>query len=74
MNNEILTSASKMVFLLMALAVIGGMFLGKIESKDFMLLASMTFTFYFAYKGSSTPTTTTTENTAVTEVPPNAGK
>lgn len=26
-------------------------FLGKLESKDFMVLASMAFAFYFAHKG-----------------------
>ena len=50
---EILKSASKIVFVLMALATIVGLFLGKIEAKDFMLLASMAFSFYFANKGDS---------------------
>lgn len=31
----------------MALAVVAGLFLGKIEAKDFMVLASMAFAFYF---------------------------
>jgi len=44
---EILKSASKIVFMLMALAVVAGLFLGKIESKDFMVLASMAFAYYF---------------------------
>ncbi|MCL5667352.1 MAG: hypothetical protein M1383_06305 [Patescibacteria group bacterium] len=52
---DILTSASKTVFVLMALATIAGLFLGKIDPKDFMILASMAFSFYFAYKGSSAP-------------------
>jgi hypothetical protein len=51
----ILTSASKLVFLLMAVATVAGMFIGKIEPKDFMMLASMAFSFYFAQKGDSTP-------------------
>lgn len=31
----------------MAIAVVAGLFLGKIEAKDFMVLASMAFAFYF---------------------------
>lgn len=48
---EILRSASKVVFVLMAIATIAGMFLGRIDAKDFMTLASMAFAFYFANKG-----------------------
>lgn len=48
--NDLLSSASKVVFILMAIAVVAGMFTGKIESKDFMVLASMAFTFYFTSK------------------------
>jgi hypothetical protein len=48
---QILQSASKIVFILMALAAIAGMFYGRIDPKDFMLLASMAFSFYFANKG-----------------------
>lgn len=44
-------SASKIVFILMALAVTAGMFMGKIDAKDFMVLASMAFAFYFSNKG-----------------------
>jgi hypothetical protein len=50
---NILTSASKLVFLLMAVATVAGMFIGKIDPKDFMMLASMAFSFYFANKGDS---------------------
>lgn len=49
---KILGSASKLVFLLMALAVIAGMFTGRVDSKDFMILASAAFSYYFANKGS----------------------
>lgn len=35
----------------MAVATITGMFYGKIDAKDFMVLASMAFSFYFANKG-----------------------
>ncbi len=48
---SILSSASKIVFVLMAVATIAGMFLGKIDPKDFMTLPSMAFPFYFAKKG-----------------------
>lgn len=48
---NILTSASKLVFVLMALATIIGMLIGKIDAKDFLTLVSMAFTFYFANKG-----------------------
>ena len=50
---QILQSASKIVFVLMAIATIIGMFYGKIDPKDFMILASMAFSFYFANKGDS---------------------
>ena len=48
---NIISSASKIVFILMAVAVIVGMFYGRVEAKDFMILASMAFSFYFANKG-----------------------
>lgn len=48
---EILKSASKTVFVLMAVATIVGMLIGKIDAKDFLTLVSMAFTFYFANKG-----------------------
>lgn len=38
----------------MAVAACVGFFLGKLESKDFMLLASMAFAFYFSNKGETT--------------------
>ena len=50
---NITSSASKIVFILMALATIAGMFMGKIDAKDFIVLASMAFSFYFANKGES---------------------
>lgn len=56
--NQILTSASKIVFiLLMATACIAfviGIIKGttQMESKDFMVLASGAAAFYFSYKGS----------------------
>ena len=48
---EILKSASKIVFIMLALVACAGFLLGKLEAKDFMLLASMAFGFYFANKG-----------------------
>ncbi len=48
---NVMKSASKIVFILMAIAVIAGLFVGKIDPKDFMVLASMAFTFYFSNKG-----------------------
>lgn len=50
---EIYTSASKIVFILMAVAVIVLTFTGKVDPKDFMMLAAMAFSFYFANKGDS---------------------
>ena len=48
---NILESASKIVFILMALALVGLTFIGIVESKDFMVASLMAFTFYFANKG-----------------------
>lgn len=48
---EIIKSASKIVFILMALASVVLTFMGKLEGKDFMFLAGMAFSFYFANKG-----------------------
>jgi len=47
MERKIWQSASKIVFILIAVAVVAGMFIGKIDAKDFMVLASMAFTYYF---------------------------
>jgi uncharacterized membrane protein len=44
-------SASKIVFILVALAVVAALFTGHITGEQFMVLAGMTFTFYFANKG-----------------------
>lgn len=54
---NILQSASKIVFLVLALTACGGFFFGLLESKDFMLLATMTFGYYFAAKPSPDPIT-----------------
>lgn len=50
---EIYTSASKIVFILMAIAVVVLTFIGIVDDKDFMMLAAMAFSFYFANKGDS---------------------
>ena len=52
---KIISSASKLVFLLMTLALIAGLFTNKVDAKDFVMLASMSFTFYFANKGETLP-------------------
>jgi len=49
----IFSSASKIVFIIMTLAMVAGLFSGKVDPKDFFVLASMVFTFYFSNKGDS---------------------
>lgn len=49
--SNILASASKIVFILMAVSAVGLTVIGKVDPKDFMMLASMAFSFYFANKG-----------------------
>ena len=51
---EILKSASKVVFIIMALSSVAAMFYGKISGEQFMVLASMAFAFYFSNKGDTT--------------------
>lgn len=51
---KILESASKIVFVLMTLAVIAALFIGKVTGEQFLVLASMAFSFYFANKGETT--------------------
>lgn len=51
---DILRSASKTVFVLMAIATIAALFVGKISGEQFLVLAGMTFSFYFSNKGDST--------------------
>ena len=48
---NIVSSASKIVFIMLALTTCAGFLLGRLEPKDFMLLAGMAFSFYFANKG-----------------------
>ena len=53
---KIFTSASKLVFMLMAVAVVAGLFTKIIDAKDFMVLASMAFTYYFTKVSTNTTT------------------
>lgn len=48
---EILKSASKIVFIMLAISACIGFFMGILEAKDFMVLTGMAFSFYFANKG-----------------------
>lgn len=50
---KIAQSASKLVFLMIAFTACAGFAGGVLESKDFMVLASMAFSFYFSNKGES---------------------
>ena len=45
---NILSSASRIVFILLALVACIAFLIGRLEAKDFMLLASMAFAFYFS--------------------------
>lgn len=48
---KLLSSASKLVFILLALAAVVGFCIGRLNEANFMLLAGGAFTFYFANKG-----------------------
>ena len=48
---RILSSASKIVFLALTVTACAGFFIGKLDPKDFMMLAGMAYGFYFANKG-----------------------
>lgn len=48
---NIIKSASKIVFILMALAAVVGFFIGILSENNFMILAGAAFTFYFSNKG-----------------------
>lgn len=47
---NILSSASKIVFIMLTVTACVGFFIGRLDPKDFMLLASMAYGFYFASK------------------------
>lgn len=44
---KIYTSASKIVFIIMAIALVALTWQEKVDAKDFVVLASMAFTYYF---------------------------
>lgn len=48
---EVFKSASKIVFLLLAITACVAFFVGKLDADKFMILAVSAFTFYFAAKG-----------------------
>lgn len=48
---ELLKSASKLVFTLIALTACVGFLLGKLPTESFMILATGAFSFYFSAKG-----------------------
>lgn len=50
---KILQSASKLVFLLMCVATIAGMFVGKITGEQFLVLSAMAFSYYFSKNGTT---------------------
>lgn len=52
-NMQILNSASKIVFIMLALTACAGFFMKLLDPKDFMVLSGMAFSFYFANKGDS---------------------
>lgn len=47
----IFKSASKIVFVLMAIATVAALFVGKISGEQFLVLTGMAFSFYFSSKG-----------------------
>lgn len=51
---KILSSASRLVFLIMTVALCAFTYKGIVDPKDFMMLASMSFTFYFTRKSENT--------------------
>lgn len=56
---DILKSASKLVFVLMALAATVLTLLKIMDVKDFVVLATMAFSFYFTKTAPNIPATTT---------------
>lgn len=51
---KLLGSASKLVFLALTLTACVGFFMGRLEAKDFMVLAIGAYGYYFGYKPSDT--------------------
>lgn len=48
---DILNSASKIVFILMAVGATGLTAVGIVDAKDYLMLCGMAFSFYFSNKG-----------------------
>ena len=48
---DLLSSASKLVFILIAVAASIGFFMGLLSEDNFMILATGAFAFFFSYKG-----------------------
>lgn len=51
--SSIITSASKIAFLMLVVSACIGFFIGKLDAPTFEKLASMAFVFYFSNKGDS---------------------
>ena len=51
---DVLSSASKLVFIVMALAIVALTAIGVVDSKDFVMLAAMAFSFYFSKQNPTT--------------------
>jgi high-affinity nickel permease len=47
---ELFKSASKIVFILLAIALVVLTFVGKVDSKDFIMLTTGVFSYYFGRK------------------------
>lgn len=53
---NVIRSASKIVFIMMATGINIALFVGKINGDQYMMLAAMAFAFYFSKSNSSTTT------------------
>lgn len=51
--NELLTSASKLVLIMMAFTVCAAFLMRILSTEDFKLIAVMVFTYYFTNKGNT---------------------
>ena len=61
--NNILASATKIVFIMVALTLCIWFFLGRVDWKDFLILVSMVFAFYYGTKSVTPVDTSSTTNT-----------
>ena len=68
MNLNILNSASKIVFILMTIALIALTMMKIVDAKDFIMMCAMAFTYYFSKP--RTPSSSITTSTTVTPAPP----